>query len=328
MSPSLRQLRYFVALAETGHFTRAAEAVHVSQPALSVQIRELETSLGASLIDRSGRGARLTPLGHEIAAQARRVLQDVAALEQTARLARGLDGPLSLGVIPTVAPYLLPVAVPLMRAENIGLDLRVREALTERLLTDLDEGRIDAALIARPSDDSGLILAPIFVDRFLLAGSQDQITALAGLDNLAPADIDPTRLLLLDEGHCLADQALAICRLNRAQTRVDLGASSLSTLAGLVAEGFGVTLIPEIAVNREQAAFPGLKVIPFRQPEPSRELVLARRAGRSASEVTWFDRLATHLKSAGLRLLDLARTGLTPPAGAEQAGTVPVPVEK
>lgn len=325
MSPSLRQLRYFVALAETGHFTRAAEAVHVSQPALSVQIRELEAALGASLIDRAGRGARLTPLGHDIAEQARKILHDVAALEQSARLAHGLDGQLSLGVIPTVAPYLLPVAVPLLRAENISLDLRVREATTDRLLTELEEGRIDAALIARPADAEGLSLTPVLRDRFLLAGGHAPTPAGQGAEPAPhPSQIDPARLLLLDEGHCLADQALAVCQLNRSQTRVNLGATSLSTLAGLVAEGFGLTLIPEIAVTREQAAFPGLTIVPFRQPEPARDLVLARRAG--ARDTGWVQALAHHLQTAGQHLLERAQASIPGLSPAEQAGTIPVPV--
>lgn len=306
MNLSLRQLRYFLALAETGHFTRAAEEVHVSQPALSVQIKEMEAVLGAPLIDRSGRGARLTPLGHDIAAHARRVLQEMTALEQTARTARGLSGRLALGVIPTVAPYLLPAAVPLLRAENLHLDLRVREALTDRLLEELSAGRLDAVVIARPAEDEDLSLSPLFTERFLLAGSHGQISTMAATGQIPdPGKLDPERLLLLDEGHCLADQALAACALNRSQTRVDLGASSLSTLSGLVAAGFGFTFLPEIALRRERLGVPGLSVARFRQPEPVREIVLAKR--RSLPHQDWFEDLARHLRAAGQGLLCTAR---------------------
>lgn len=297
MNITLRQLQYFIALSETRHFGRAAERVHISQPALSVQIAALEATLAAQLVDRGGRGVILTPTGHAVAAHARKVMAEMRALQDAARSERGLSGQLTLGVIPTVAPYLLPVALPLLRARNVTLDLRVREAQTEVLLDDLALGRLDAAVIALPSGRPGLEEVHLATDRFLLAGSEAQIAALAARDApLHPADIAPGRLLLLDEGHCLADQALEVCGLDRAATRVDLGASSLATLAGLVAEGFGLTLLPEIARATESAAAPGMRLARFAAPEPARRLGLVHRAGPGGGG--WVDELAALLIEA------------------------------
>lgn len=297
MNVTLRQLQYFIALAETRHFGRAAARVHISQPALSVQIAALETALGARLIDRTGRGVILTPTGHAVLAHARAMMAELRALTDAARAERGLAGQLTLGVIPTVAPYLLPVALPLLRARNVTLDLRVREAQTDLLLDDLAAGRLDAAVVALPSGRAGFEEAPLATDRFLLAGSEAQIAALAAREApLRPEDIAPGRLLLLDEGHCLADQALEVCGLDRAATRVDLGASSLATLAGLVAEGFGLTLLPEIARATESAAAPGLRLARFAPPEPARRLGLLRREGMG--DGGWFGELAALLVEA------------------------------
>ncbi|MBL3598110.1 LysR family transcriptional regulator [Rhodovulum sulfidophilum] len=308
MTITLRQLSYFLALAEHRHFGRAAETVHVSQPALSVQIRELEAELGVQLVERQPRGVILTPAGHDLLRHARRVMQEVRALKDAARWQRGLGGRLSLGLIPTVAPYLLPVALPLIRAENLTLEIGVREARTDRLLADLDEGRLDAALLALPTGRDDLVEAPLFEDRFLLAGSARQIAALgAGAEGVRPDALDPDRLLLLDEGHCLADQALEVCGMKRDETRVDLGASSLATLCGLAAEGFGLTFLPEIALRSERAASPALAVHRFATPEPSRRLGLVRR--RISREDGWFVALAAILTEAGERLTRAARDG-------------------
>ncbi|MBL3569363.1 LysR family transcriptional regulator [Rhodovulum sp. BSW8] len=306
MNITLRQLSYFIALAETRHFGRAAESVHVSQPALSVQIRELETDLGVQLVERQPRAVVLTPAGHDLLRHAQRVMQEVRALRDAARWQRGLGGRLSLGLIPTVAPYLLPKALPLIRAQNLTLEIGVREARTDRLLADLDEGRLDAALVALPVGRDDLIEAPLFEDRFLLAGSARQIAALGGeTAGVRPAALDPDRLLLLDEGHCLADQALEVCGMRREETRVDLGASSLATLCGLAAEGFGLTFLPEIALVSERAASPALAVHRFASPEPARRLGLVRR--RLSRDDGWFEALAAILAEAGRSLTDSAR---------------------
>ncbi|WP_432256224.1 LysR substrate-binding domain-containing protein [Limimaricola sp. AA108-03] len=304
MNPSLKQLRYFVALAETGGFGRAAETVFVSQPALSQQIKELEAILGVELVERLPRGIRLTRAGREVLERSRRILGEVAELERAARLSRGLTGRLRLGVIPTVAPYLLPIALTRLRARDLTLDIRVREAQTETLLDDLEAGRVDAVVAALPLPVAGLAVEPLVSDRFVLAGTAARLARWVGdPEALRPTSLAPDQLLLLDEGHCLADQALEVCGL-RGRGRVDLGASSLATLSGLVAEGFGLTLLPEIALRAETAAAPGLALMRFAAPEPARELALVRRAGGDGG---WAAPLADLLREAGAELLGSAR---------------------
>ena len=178
MNITLRQLRYFLALARHGHFTRAAEISHVSQPALSMQIRALEDAAGARLVERTPSGVVLTPQGRALERDARRVMAAMAGLEQGLRRP-GQGGRLMLGMIPTVAPYLLPQALPVLRARDIGRDLHLREARTERLLDELIAGRLDAAVVATPTRNDDLESAPLFVDRFLLAGSAARIARAA-----------------------------------------------------------------------------------------------------------------------------------------------------
>lgn len=304
MPITLRQLNYFAALAEEQSFSRAADRVHVTQPALSMQIRDLEAALGTTLVERLPREARLTPAGRDLLARADRVLAEVAEIERLGAR-RGLAGRLQIGVIPTVAPYLLPAVLARLRAEAIARDLRVREARTERLLDELDAGSLDAIVIATPVNRDDLVVLPLFRDRFLLAGSALRIAGLGAAEALRPVALDPDQLLLLDEGHCLADQALEVCGLTRRQTRIDLGASSLSTLVGLVAEGFGLTFLPEIALAHEGKAAPGMRVLRFAAPEPEREIALVRRARTDGAG--WFADLAGHLQAAGKGLLTDAR---------------------
>lgn len=302
MSLTIRQLRYFQAVAQAGQIARAAAAVHISQPALSVQIKEMETHLGLKLFERQPRKVILTPAGHDILVHANRVLDEITALENTARAASGLDGRLSLGVIPTIAPYLLPEALPLLRAENLGLELRVREAQTQLLLDDLAHGRLDAAIMALPSGAPGLVEIELFEDRFLLAGSSARIAKMQADQAIpVPELIAPHQLLLLDEGHCLADQALAACALDRGATQVDLGASSLSTLCGLVAGGFGLTFLPELALRRELNSLTGISVTRFQGDQPSRRVGLVYR--ETSSGQTWMEVLARLLQQAGQNLI-------------------------
>ncbi len=305
MALTLRQLGYFLALSEERHFGKAAERVHVTQPALSMQIREMEETLGTLLFERSPRDIRLTPAGREVETRARRILGEVSELEAVARQ-QGLVGRINLGVIPTVAPYLLPEVLPLLRASDITRDLRLREATTDVLLAALDRGQLDAVVIAAPPSAAGLTLVPLFTDRFLLAGRGSVLSGITGgAETLRPVTLDPDQLLLLDEGHCLADQALEVCGMTRRQARLDLGASSLTTLCGLVGQGLGMTFLPEIALRQEQAATPGMAVIRFAEPEPARQIVLARRATSSASD--WFDELAALFAKAGQGLTAHAR---------------------
>ncbi|WP_417267445.1 LysR substrate-binding domain-containing protein [Celeribacter baekdonensis] len=303
---TLRQMTYFTALADTRSFSAAAERVHVTQPALSQQIKEMELNLGAQLVERLPRDIRLTREGQVVLERAHKILAMTRDLEAEIRQSKGLSGRLSLGVIPTIAPYLLPRALTRIKAAALDLDLRVREAQTADLLTAVINGRLDAAVIALPYDVTGLLAEPLFTDCFLLAGSKSRIEALsAPIAPPRPTDLPPDALLLLDEGHCLADQALDVCGLTRSRQTVDLGASSLSTLCGLVAQGFGLTFVPEIALCSEQAASPDMTVLRFPDPQPQRTIALVRRHSTEAK--TWFTDLAALLSEAGSEVMEEAR---------------------
>ncbi len=299
MNITLRQLRYFLALARLGHFTRAAETMHVTQPALSMQIRALEDEVGSPLVERTPTGVVLTPQGRALESHARHVMAAMAGLEQAMRQP-GQGGRLMLGMIPTVAPYLLPQALPILRARDLSRDLHLREAQTDRLVDELCQGRLDVAVVATPPDSADLVAVPLFTDPFLLAGSRDRIARL-GRSRPEPRDLDPGQLLLLDEGHCLGNQALEVCGLNRRSGRLDLGAASLSTLCRLAAQGMGLTFLPRLAVRQECAAAPGLATVPFPDPQPAREILLLRRATTPAGG--WFDDLAGVLAEAGERVM-------------------------
>lgn len=295
MNITLRQLRYFLALCQQGHFTRAAEVMHVTQPALSMQIRGLEQEMGAQLVERTPAGLVLTPQGRALERHARQVMAAVAGLEQGMRQP-GQGGRLMLGMIPTVAPYLLPEALPRLRAQDIGRDLHLREAQTDRLVEELSLGRLDVAVVATPPESNDLVAAALFTDPFLLAGSAKRIAALGG-QRPAPRHLDPGQLLLLDEGHCLGDQALEVCGLARHRSRLDLGAASLTTLCRLAAQGMGLTFLPQLAARQEVAGAPGLTWVPFPDPQPVRQVLLLRRASTPVGG--WFDDLAATLAEAG-----------------------------
>lgn len=302
MKITLRQLAYFRALAQARNFGRAADMVNVTQPALSMQIRELEGVLGVDLVERLPRDVRLTRAGREVLERANRVLAEAQELEAAARL-QGLQGPLTLGMIPTIAPYLLPGTLARLRATDINRDLRLREAQTASLLADLRDGGLDAVVLADPPPAPDLVGVPIARDSFVLAGSQARLDTLP--HDLRPDGLNPDTVLLLDDGHCLADQARAVCALGRHRGRLDLGASSLSTLCGLVGQGFGVTLLPEIALGTEARSATGLALRRFGAPEPARALTLLRRATTEGG--AWFDDLAAHLRAAARDLTDQAR---------------------
>lgn len=307
MNVTFRQLSYFIALVEEGNFGRAAERVHVSQPALSMQIRELETNLSAPLLERLSRGIRLTRAGREVEVRARKILSEVTELEAVARR-RGLHRRIHLGVIPTVAPYLLPVVLPILRAAQ-GTDareLRLREAQTATLLAALDAGQLDAVVVATRPSVGDYVERVLFADRFLLAGSAARLSALGtAKEALRPMELDPDHLMLLDEGHCLADQALEFCALDRRRLRLDLGASSLATLCGLVGQGMGLTLLPEIALATEAQAVPDMALVRFADPEPQRQIILLGREG--CSQEDWFVELADVFGTAGNALTARAR---------------------
>ncbi|MFD0858004.1 LysR substrate-binding domain-containing protein [Roseovarius aquimarinus] len=308
MSISLRQLGYFRALAEHRHFGRAAAAASVSQPALSMQIRELEGALGQPLVERRARDVVLTPFGRMILAHAEAVVEGVRALEDAARWHGGMPSHLRIGLIPTLAPYLLPGVLEELRSGDISLDVQVQEAQTGRLTGDLLAGRIDAAVMALPVEPAGLVAAPLFDDRFLLAGSAARLESLASaVRTLRPDDLGAEQLLLLEDGHCLTDQALEACNRGRGHARIDMGASSLATLTRLVAAGFGLTLMPELAAQAETRAAPGMRLMRFSAPEPKRTICLVRRA--STAGEGWFADLAEVLTGVGTRITEAARGG-------------------
>ncbi|MEM7188069.1 MAG: hydrogen peroxide-inducible genes activator [Pseudomonadota bacterium] len=283
MRITLRQLHYFDALSRERHFGRAAQQVGVTQPAMSTQIRDLEAMLGGPLVDRSGAQIVLTPLGRAVAARAAAVLDGVHGIEA---LGTAEAPPLRLGMIPTIAPYLVPGFLARMPD---GQPVEVSEALTVQLLAALRAGDLDGAVVALPSGGAGLVDRPLFSDRFLLAIPEGPAADLSPLP-ARPEEIDPERLLLLEDGHCLADQALSACQLRRDVVGRKLGAASLTTLSRMVASGQGVTLIPEIAARIEGT---GLDLRRFAEPEPMRTIGLVTRAG--LSDADWIETVTSAL---------------------------------
>jgi LysR family hydrogen peroxide-inducible transcriptional activator len=272
LNVTLRQLRYFEALARLGHFGQAAEACAISQPALSMALRELEAALCAALVERGPRALRLTPLGTALADRARDILARVDDLQDLARAARGpLAGRLRLGVIPTVAPYLLPAVAAAVTGAFPALDLVLRETLTPRLIAELAEGRLDAAILALPVSEPALAEVPLFTEDFVLV----RPAAEAGLPVPGPEGLRTMRLLLLEDGHCFRDQALSFCRLPAAPREL-LDGSSLATLVQMVGAGMGVTLIPEMAIRVETGAA-AVSVARFEPPRPSRTIGMVWR---------------------------------------------------
>jgi LysR family transcriptional regulator, hydrogen peroxide-inducible genes activator len=265
---TLKQLRYFDALARAGHFGRAAEVVAISQPALSMQIKELEERLGNPLFDRGARAVRLTAFGEEFLGRAREILRLTEELEDLGRVSQGhLAGRLRMGVIPTVAPYLLPQVIAELTAAYPGLDLHLRETITPKLLQELAEGRLDCAIVALPVSEPSLTEVALFSEDFVLVRPLQD----AGLPVPNAESLRAMRLLLLEEGHCFRDQALSFCKLQAVQPRELLDGSSLTTLVQMVGAGIGVTLIPEMAVTVETRSAP-VSVVGFPQPGPSRQI--------------------------------------------------------
>ena len=270
---TMKHLRYFVALARHGHFGRAAETCGISQPALSVQIKELEALLGAPLIERGARQIRLSGLGEELAERAKEILRAVDELNDLARAAQGpLTGRLRIGVIPTVAPYLLPDLIKALGQRNPDLDIRPREAITGSLIRDLNEARLDLAVVALPVSEAALHEEPLFDEDFVLVRPADD----AGLPVPRPEILREMRLLLLEEGHCFRDQALSFCQSTTTGPRDLMEGSSLSTLVQMVGAGIGVTLIPEMAVATETRSA-DVSVARLGAPRPKRTVGMVWR---------------------------------------------------
>lgn len=293
--PTVSQLRAFAAVAEHLHFRDAAAVVGTSQPALSSAVAALEESLGTQLVERTTRRVLLTPAGERVARHARRVLDALDDLMDEAEAARRpFTGPLHLGVIPTVAPYVLPTLLRLARGTYPELDLFVHEEQTSSLLDGLVSGRLDLLVLALPAGISGVDEVPLYDEDFtLIVPEGDTLAGRADVPRSALRDLD---VLLLDEGHCLRDQALDVCREVGASEAGATRAASLPTLVQLVAGGLGVTLLPETAITVETRPGSQLSVARFADPAPRRRIGLVMRAstGRAAE----FHELAASLRSA------------------------------
>jgi LysR family transcriptional regulator, hydrogen peroxide-inducible genes activator len=272
---TLRQLHYLAALAEHRHFGRAAKACAVTQPALSMQIRDLERSLGVDLVERRQGEAALTEVGLEIAQRGERILAASRDLEDYARHRRRLfTGRLVLGIIPTLAPYVLPRLLPALQRRHPDLRIDLRETQTKALVEELIRGSIDAIMMALPVSEKEIEAIKLFDDAFLLAVPADDPRPETA--RVFAQDIDPRRLILLEEGHCLRDQALAYCSAQRRDGAVGLGATSLATVMQMVANGYGVTLVPQVAVDVE-VRDERVKLLRFAPPAPGRLVGLAWR---------------------------------------------------
>ncbi len=290
---TLRQLRYLSALAKHRHFGRAAEECAVTQPALSMQVRELEREIGAELVERRPNEIALSEIGLDVARRAEHILASTRDLVDFARHRDLLSGALKLGIIPTLAPYILPRVLPLLQKRYPQLRLEVRETQTKMLLDELVSGELDAVMLALPAEGVDVETLPLFTDAFLLAvpASDPQ----PGKRRINVADVDQRRLILLEEGHCLRDQALAFCATKRRDQPAGLGATSLTTVMQMVANGYGVTLVPEVSIDA------GLhdtrvKLLRFSQPEPGRLIGLAWR--RTSPRAKDFAVLGEVVKSA------------------------------
>jgi LysR family transcriptional regulator, hydrogen peroxide-inducible genes activator len=271
---TLRQLRYLSSLARHRHFGRAANECAVTQPALSMQVRELEREIGTELVERRTGEIALTETGHEVARRAERILAATRDLVDYARHRDVLTGQLRLGIIPTLAPYVLPRLLPRLQGRYPMLRMDVRETQTKALLEELAGGDLDSVMLALPADGADVETLPLFEDRFLLAvPAADPRPASR---RVAASEVEQQRLILLEEGHCLRDQALAFCRPPRGDLPASLGATSLATVMQMVANGYGVTLLPEIAAGVE-VRDSRVKLLRFAEPQPARTIGLAWR---------------------------------------------------
>ncbi|MCF7702325.1 hydrogen peroxide-inducible genes activator [Loktanella sp. M215] len=285
---TLKHLRYFEALARHAHFGRAADSVGISQPALSVQMKELERMLGGPLVERLAREIRLTALGEDFLARTRNILMEVRELDDLKRSASGpLAGRLRLGVIPTVAPYLLPRIMKAMSIKMPALELQPRENITRSLIADLANSTLDAAIVALPISEPTLQEVALFEEEFLLLRPQSE----DGKPVPSPDALRKRGLLLLAEGHCFRDQALSFCKMGADEPRYLMEGSSLSTLVQMVGAGMGLTLIPEIAVPLETKSAP-VVVARFPEPRPSRTIgIVWRRTNPLAAKLDDFGRI-------------------------------------
>ncbi|QWP78814.1 DNA-binding transcriptional regulator OxyR [Lysobacter sp. K5869] len=310
---NLRDLKYLVALADHKHFGRAAAASFVSQPTLSTQIKKLEDELGVSLVERAPRRVMLTPVGRDIAERARKVIADVEQMSEIARRSQDPEaGTVRLGLFPTLGPYLLPHVVPNLRKRFPRLELLLVEEKTDQILARLRDGRLDAGLLALPIHDDQLHVEPLFDEPFILAVPQQH--PMAARDTLDLHDLDDQHLLLLEEGHCLRDQALDVCRLAGADERDGFRATSLETLRQMVAAGVGITLLPTLAVQPPVPNSPDIRLLRFSGTPPHRQIGMLWRRSSAMSE--FLMQLADELRKLPAALLQ-------PPGGGAESKRKP-----
>ncbi|MFM6999926.1 MAG: LysR substrate-binding domain-containing protein [Limnohabitans sp.] len=292
--PSLRQLRYLLALAEYLNFTRAAEASFVSQSTLSTGLKELETTLGVQLVERDKQTVALTVVGEAVVARARQVLAAAEDLSDFASdAARPMQGQLRLGVIPTIAPFVLPTVMPALREKFPQLQLALREDLTAHLLDRLRNRQLDFALIALPYDTDDLRVLPLYKDRFWLVGREGDPAVTGKAIRLSGEWTE--RLLLLEEGHCLRDHALQACSATEVASVDGIEATSLLTLVQMVASGMGVALLPEMAVQSGLLNNLALKSRPLAAPAPERVIALVTRS--TSAHMAEFEAIAKVMSS-------------------------------
>jgi LysR family hydrogen peroxide-inducible transcriptional activator len=291
---TLQELKYLVALADHGHFGKAAEACFISQSTLSTQIKKLEDYLGVALFDRSLKHITPTPIGGEILSSARLIMEEAEHIRARAKLTQNpMERTLNLGIIPTLGPYYLPQALTLVHAEHPKLRLLLREELTPKLLELLENGKLDAALIALPIFDTNLSIEPLFHESFFAALPAEH--KLTQKTTLSVRDLANEKLLLLDEGHCLRDQALAVCGTG-SHGREEVRATSLETLRQMVGMGLGLTLLPALAVEAGlRTGAVSLINRPFKAPAPGRTIALIWR--KRAPLPQTFEQLAATLKA-------------------------------
>lgn len=291
---NLRDLKYLVALADHRHFGRAAAACFVSQPTLSTQIRKLEDELGLPLVERAPRKVMLTPAGVEAAARARTIVAEVEQLKEAARRSRDPEaGTVRLGIFPTLGPYLLPHVIPNIRERFPQLELLLVEEKSDELLARLREGKLDAALLALPLEDDQLHAEFLFEEPFLLAVSGQH--PLARRHHLDVQELSTQKLLLLEDGHCLRDQALAVCRLFGANEKSEFRATSLETLRQMVAADVGITLLPTLSVKPPVPRSENIRLLDFQGDDrPSRRIAMAWR--RSSAMTGFLQQLAQQFK--------------------------------
>lgn len=279
--PTLRQLQYLVALHDHGHFGRAAQSCFITQSTLSASLRELETLLGSTLVERSRRMIRFTPLGVRIVAKARLVLRSAEELADMAQAEREpLTGDLRMAVIPTIAPFLLPPLLPKLRAEHPSLRLFLREEPSGAACDSLHRGMVDCVLLAMPFECGDIAFEPLFEDRLLVAAAAGEV---AGLE-VQPEDIGAGRMLLLEDGHCLKDHALSACNRPELRSSALMLGTSLHTLVQMVDNGLGVTLVPEMAVKAGLLAGTTVEVRPLISKNATRQIALIWRQGSARED--------------------------------------------